>query len=230
MSKISVTTVAGLTSGANANKVIVESGDSLEIPSGNLTVSNGTSTLNGNVTSNGTITGAEVSNGNYMIDQWRLTSNSTGNGVVNANWARFDFNQSSNSGVNNGGQIGTQMQEASGVFTFPRTGVYLVTLDANFKLLPTEAPLSEHVYIAFTTNNSTFVDYAICQMGMTSTSVNSNVITDINASCRTLVNVTDTSNCKVNFKKDGFETSTALRGEATYARTQVFFERKGPAQ
>ena len=61
MSKISVTTVAGLTSGANANKVIVESGDSLEIPSGNLTVSNGTSTLNGNVVSNGTITEMKVS-------------------------------------------------------------------------------------------------------------------------------------------------------------------------
>ena len=45
MSKISVTTVAGLTSGSNANKVIIESGDSLEIPAGNFLVSNGTSTF-----------------------------------------------------------------------------------------------------------------------------------------------------------------------------------------
>ena len=183
------------------------------------------------VASTGIVTASkEIVETDYMIDQWRLTSNSTGNGVVNTNWARFDFNQSSNSGVNNGGQIGTQMQEASGVFTFPRTGVYLVTFDGNFKLLPQDSTLSEHVYIQFTTNNSTFIEYAICQTAMTSTSVNAAVICDIQASCRTLVNVTDTSNCKVNFKKDGFETNTALRGEATYARTQVIFERKGPAQ
>ena len=58
----------------------------------------------------------------------------------------------------------------------------------------------------------------------------SNVVVDISASCRTLVNVTDTANVKVNFKKDGFETGTELYGSTGFARTQVMFERKGPAQ
>ena len=53
MSKISVTTIAGLTSGGDANKVIIESGDTLQVDS-NATVGGtlgvtGVSTLTGNV-------------------------------------------------------------------------------------------------------------------------------------------------------------------------------------
>ena len=196
----------------------------------NIKAADGTSGLS-IANSTGVVTATkELVETDYMIDQWRLVDNSTGNGTVNQYWARFDFAQTSNGGVNNGGTIGTQMQEASGIFTFPRTGVYLVTFDGNFLLKTQNAPLSEHVYISFTTNNSTFVHYAITQMGMTSTSVNADVITDMSASCRTLVNVTNTSNCKVKFTKDGFETNTALYGASSFARTNVIFERKGPAQ
>ena len=49
MSKISVTTIAGLTAGADANLVKIESGDSLQIVSGNFTVSTGTSTFGGSL-------------------------------------------------------------------------------------------------------------------------------------------------------------------------------------
>lgn len=221
MSKISVTTVAGLTSGANANKVIVESGDSLEIPSGNLTVSNGTSTLNGNVNSNGTITGAEVSNGNYMIDNWRLNDTFSNNGVVNTYWERF---------VRSGtAQLGTQMQEASGIFTFPRTGLYLVKFHANMYI--SSGAASEHIYISVTTDNSAYYSLAIAQThGM------SGAVSDASIFCETLVNVTNTSNVKVRFLIDGFEAGTYLHGvpnsnvASGFARTQVFFERKGPAQ
>ena len=49
MSKISVTTIAGLTAGADANLVKIESGDSLQVVSGNFTVSTGTSTFGGSL-------------------------------------------------------------------------------------------------------------------------------------------------------------------------------------
>ena len=42
MSKISVTTIAGQTSGADANKVKIESGDDLQVVSGDLTVNTDT--------------------------------------------------------------------------------------------------------------------------------------------------------------------------------------------
>ena len=59
MSKISVTTIAGLTSGGDANKVIIESGDTLQVDS-NATVGGtlgvtGVSTLSGNATVGGTL-------------------------------------------------------------------------------------------------------------------------------------------------------------------------------
>ena len=41
MSKISVTTIAGLTSGGDANKVKIESGDDLEVVSGETTLGGG---------------------------------------------------------------------------------------------------------------------------------------------------------------------------------------------
>ena len=49
MSKISVTTIAGLTAGADANQVKIQSGDSLQVVSGNFTVSTGTSTFGGSL-------------------------------------------------------------------------------------------------------------------------------------------------------------------------------------
>ena len=50
MSKISVTTIAGLTSGGDANKVKIESGDTLQVES-NATVG-GTASITGNATAN----------------------------------------------------------------------------------------------------------------------------------------------------------------------------------
>ena len=62
MSKISVTTIAGLTSGGDANKVIIESGDTLQVDS-NATVG-GTLGVTGNTTMGGTaaITGNATAN------------------------------------------------------------------------------------------------------------------------------------------------------------------------
>ena len=53
MSKISVTTIAGLTAGADANLVKIESGDSLQVVNGNFTVSNGASIFGGTGTFSG---------------------------------------------------------------------------------------------------------------------------------------------------------------------------------
>ena len=74
MSKISVTTIAGLTSGGDANKVIIESGDTLQVDS-NATVGGtlgvtGVSTLSGNATVGGTlgVTGIVTANAGVKVD------------------------------------------------------------------------------------------------------------------------------------------------------------------
>lgn len=73
MSKISVTTIAGLTAGADANLVKIESGDSLQVVNGNFTVSNGASIFGGT----GTFSGHVLPNADDTYDlgssskQWR---------------------------------------------------------------------------------------------------------------------------------------------------------------
>jgi hypothetical protein len=54
-------------------------------------------------------------------DQWRITASSSTSGQVeiNSNWERVDSR-----GL---GTLGTGMTESSGIFTFPSTGIYLVT-------------------------------------------------------------------------------------------------------
>ena len=182
------------------------------------------------VANTGVVTASkEIVETDYILDNWKLNANFdpnslglTGNTVVDRYWERFSRTGSA--------QIGTQMQESSGIFTFPRTGLYLVTFHANMVIA--QSASSEHIYIETTTNNLDYPKMVISQAGNQGGGGN----IDQNIMCVGLVNVTDTSNVKVRFRVDGFETGTLLHGSvnsnaaAGFARTQVFFERKGPSQ
>ena len=190
--------------------------------------SNGTTGLT--VANTGIVTASkEIVETDYMIDNWKLNANFnpnslglTGNTIIDRYWERFSRTGSA--------QIGTQMQEASGIFTFPRTGLYLVSFHANMVIVQNAS--SEHIYIETTTNNLDYPKMVISQAG----NQGGGADIDQNIMCVGLVNVTDTTNVKVRFRVDGFETGTYLNGSvnsnaaAGFARTQVFFERKGPAQ
>ena len=80
----------------------------------------GNVTFPANATCSGTATGFGVE-GITMVDQWRITANSTLGGSVStltANWERNDTTAY--------GSIGSAMTESSGLFTFPTTGIYLI--------------------------------------------------------------------------------------------------------
>ena len=81
-----------------------------------------TSTLNpANLDDTGTIPSALLAGvgGITEADQWRITTEFTGNAVpISGSWERND---------DMFGVLGTGMTESSGVFTFPSTGVYFVT-------------------------------------------------------------------------------------------------------
>ena len=67
------------------------------------------------------------SGGLSMADQWRLTSNftcGTSDTTFTSNLEQIDT-----SGQNT---VGTAMSESSGVFTFPSTGIYMVTANVTF--------------------------------------------------------------------------------------------------
>ena len=71
----------------------------------------------------------KATSGLAVADMWRITANyqfGTGDNHVSSNWEQIDT-----SGQNT---VGSDMSESSGVFTFPSTGVWLVTANSHFVL------------------------------------------------------------------------------------------------
>jgi len=127
-----------------------------------------------------------------MADQWRRT------GVLNTNNAEnfitTDWNRVSGGGfgtyVDNGG-----MSESGGIFTFPRTGIYLVTWQAYAECTSTSRVNAVNIYI--TTNNSSYSNRAssLFSIGPDLGSYNYGT-----GHCSALIDVTSVSDVKVKFR------------------------------
>jgi hypothetical protein len=97
------------------NNIINESSDTITIGASGDTI-----TIVGTLQNGGT----NFLQGITEADQWRLTASITTSQDITANLERNDSPSY--------GSIGTGMTESSGVFTFPSTGIYLVTAQAYF--------------------------------------------------------------------------------------------------
>ena len=147
-----------------------------------------------------------------VADQWRLTANSSGNGDINSNLERNDGTSV--------GLIGSAMTLSSAIFTFPATGIYYVR--AKFSCESdgsggNDGNATGTMYV--TTDNSSYTQVADARMRVDNTH-----------SCATLshlVDVTDTSNVKVYFKKENFNTGTVFRGNTSLNLTEFLFLRLG---
>ena len=142
-------------------------------------------------------------------DQWRLTTDKTGNSYITANLERSD-----NTGF---GYIGTGMTQSSGIFTFPTTGIYLITAQG-YWLRAGSAYSYAGILIDFTINNSTYIT-----QGRTYVSGASSAYGNSFVNC--LVDVTDVSNCKIKFYSDN--DSATLGGDTDSIRTGFTFIRLG---
>jgi len=160
-----------------------------------------------------------VGGGLSVADQWRLTSNySVGSSTttsLTANLERVDTS-------GQGGITGSQMSESSGVFTFPSTGIYLVTFDCSFSLSNNSRWIE--ISIQGTTNNSSYIDL---------TSQNTNIgqvdgsSTYVTGHTNTLVDVTDTAQVKVMFATARVANSVSLDGNTNSNNTYMTFLRLG---
>jgi len=159
----------------------------------------------------GVLTWASAGGGITEADCWRLTANTTSNGVLTSNWERVDDDTF--------GKLGTGMTESSGIFSFPSTGVYLIDAFASF----TGEYLSSYNYYEFQTtpDNSTYTT----RMHMES-SHEGNVGNSL-VSATTLVDVTNTSNIKFKFNWGAQGGSIAIEGNTGQNRTGFSMVRLG---
>ena len=127
-----------------------------------------------------------------MADQWRRTATLNTNGAEN--FITTDWNRVSGGGlgtyVDNGG-----MSESGGIFTFPRTGIYLVTWQAYAETSSTSGVNAVNIYV--TTDNSSYNNRASSVFSMEYDMSGYNYG---NGHCSAMIDVTDTSQVKVKFR------------------------------
>ena len=145
--------------------------------------------------------GSAFAQGITMADQWRLTTttNQGSDADITTNWERADNA--------NWSGIGTGLTESSGIFSFPQTGIYLITAD--FQVI-TQSDQAAGVNFLTTPNNSTYTVDARGYAG------NDNTLSNYGMSTfQSYFDVTNISTHKMKFKTDSFEASTRLAGSTT---------------
>ena len=87
-----------------------------------------------------------------VADQWRVTANITANAdPISSNLERIDT-------AGQGGMTDNQMSVSSGIFTFPLTGIYLVSFNA-YGVTDSDGD-NLGMYLKVTTNNSSYTGVA----------------------------------------------------------------------
>ena len=191
--------------------------DDFKMTANNFNVLSG-STLT--IDSGATITNSGTANGFGLVevDMFRLTTDTSSgtNADLTTNLERCD--------TDGFAKIGTGMTESSGIFTFPRTGVYEVKVHAMIETADGDgtAILATHV----TLDNSDYNPSADA-VGGDDAGTNSVQVT---AYSQCFVNVTDTSQVKVKFVTSSFGSSSFIRGNSNKNETSFSFIRLGDSQ
>jgi len=191
------------------SKILV---DTIDTRSGTSTLTLGSSNLT-------TLTKASGVSANFagvkVAGMWRITSDfSLGvdtQTVVDSNWEEIDTNAYT--------RIGSAMSQSSGIWTFPETGIYQITWNAQFKS-PSQGATRAVSAIQITTDDGTYSTATDNNGNMyhvnSRTSVQSSHIFDV-------TNVS-THKCKLTGQ---CEFACTLHGNSTVSRTWVQFIRLG---
>jgi len=186
------------------NNIINESSDTITIGA-----SGDTTNIVGTLQNNGSAVAS--TNGITMADQWRVTTGFTGNAEpITSNWERNDTAPALS-------YFGSQMTQSSGVFTFPSTGIYYVSFNANFKLDGDSRYDSANIFGC--TDGSTMSQLFECTVHITR---NGSATTYAMGMSHGIIDVINTSNVKVDFRVSHQNTSTETLAntgrDVTYAR------------
>ena len=186
------------------NNIINESSDTITIGASGDTV-NIVGTLQNN--------GSGLVSGITVADQWRLTTAISGNhGDIVANLERNDT-----SGY---GGIGTGMTESSGIFSFPSTGIYLVTAQGYCYSSGGGVDYMA-IIMKFTTNNSSYTVHSTSYESANSATAYGSTFTS------SIFDVTDLANCKVKFSVETSSANSRLGGSTNENNSAFTFIRLG---
>ena len=162
-----------------------------------------------------TVASAAVSAGISMANQWRLTSDFTGDATpITSNLEAID--------TYGPGSIGTAMTVSSGVFTFPSTGIYFIQAQGEFYYGGDSR--YNQLIIEVTTDNNNFNEAAKSTAGIAQAESST---THGNSSSFYLFDVTDVSTHKVRFTSSVSNNSVTTYGNTGRNQTCMTFIRLG---
>jgi len=173
----------------------------------------------------GAVTAAKINSavglGITQADIFKLTVSKsladTTNEDITANLERADDSTS--------GLIGSGMSESSGIFTFPETGIYLVTSTLYFVKENDGVRLVRSKVLVSTDSGSNYDTVAEGQSGVTSHSTTNSNAGDTYTSC--LIDVTNASTFRVKFQSLAVNSGVTLDGNSGQNKTHFSFIRLG---
>ena len=175
------------------------------------TIQNNGGTTGLTIDSGGDVTVSEMS-----CDQWRLTANFSSTNATLTGWERPD---DSYSNYING------LSESSGVFTFSKTGLYMVYCHFMAQNQSGSADGSMGLELRVSTDSgSTYDAAALSYVGDTDTGNNNGT------SLHYLLNVTDASTFRVLLETKSLNSGSFILGNTTTNLTAITFVKLAPAQ
>ena len=145
------------------------------------------------------------------VDAFRLSTNANAgtNAVVSSGWERIDDASF--------GGIGTGLTESSGVFSFPSTGIYQISFNAEIQQASDDTSCNVNIFA--TTDNSNYDQLTHVRME------NPGEREGFFGTC--IIDVTNTSNVKFYMSTSSFGSSTTLQGNTDNTITGIFSVRLG---
>ena len=172
-------------------------------------------TIDGVLIKDGNVDGVDVSGitqGITEIDRWALTSNITSNGDITSNLSRVSHTLS--------GYKGTGMSQSSGIFTFPSTGFWQVSMKVNIEA--SNDPTAE-LSLNATDDNSSYSKIMSVTAG---TRANAGA-TYFNIDTAVILDIEDVSTDKIKFATDSMASGSTIYGGSSGYNTAFTFIRLG---
>jgi len=171
--------------------------------------------VNADINASAAIAGTKLTGvGITEADMWRITTNTsiaTAGTELTSNWERADTDGFE--------KIGTGMSQSSGIFTFPSTGIYLITFNVHYRQTTNTADYATSIILTTLDNSS----YGIAASSNSASQVNNYNTNTV----QFIFNVSSTANRKCKFRMDAQVVTVTAFGETSENSTYVTFIRLG---